>query len=330
MKRRRLLAALVTAAVARPIAALAQHAPAKIPRIGMLMGSSPSLEAARLDAFRQALAEAGYSDGQNLVLEVRYAEGQPDRFGSLARELVALAPAVIACVGRQETAALEAATRTIPIVFIQTPNPVELGLVASLARPGGNTTGFTQMSAELDSKRLEILHEIVPSLTRAAFLINPNFLPGIEQRFVDAEGAANTLGIALQRAAATAPAELTAALAEIEEWSSEAVLVQNDPMLSGTEQSRILDFGKAHRLPTVWENRLQIAAGGLFSYGIDQLENARLAAGYVAKILQGAKPADLPVQRPTKFEFVVNVKTAKALGLTIPPSILDLADEVIE
>jgi putative ABC transport system substrate-binding protein len=294
------------------------------------MGSSPSLEAARLKAFRQALAEAGYSDGQNVVLEVRYAEGQPDRFRSLAQELVALAPSVIACVGRQETAALQAATRTIPIVFIQTPNPVELGLVASLSRPGGNTTGFTQMSAELDSKRLELLHEIAPSFSRAAFLINPNFLPGVEQRFLDAEAAAKSLGIALRRIAATTPAELPAAFAAIEESSSQALLVQNDPMLGGTERSRILDFGVAHRLPTVWESKNSIADRGLFSFGSDELENARLAAGYVFKILKGANPADLPVQRPTKFELVINLKTAKALGLTVPPSILARADDVIE
>jgi putative ABC transport system substrate-binding protein len=223
MRRRRFLASLALAVVAGPNAPVAQQ-PKEVPRVGMLMGSSPSLEAARLKAFRQALAEAGYSDGQNVVLEVRYAEGQPDRFRSLAQELVALAPSVIACVGRQETAALQAATRTIPIVFIQTPNPVELGLVASLSRPGGNTTGFTQMSAELDSKRLELLHEIAPSFSRAAFLINPNFLPGVEQRFLDAEAAAKSLGVTLRRVAATTPAELPAAFAAIEESSSQALL----------------------------------------------------------------------------------------------------------
>jgi putative ABC transport system substrate-binding protein len=329
MRRRRFLAALGSAAVAGPFAAVAQQ-PTKLPYVGVLMGSSPSVEAATLDAFRGALEKLGYADGQTVVLEVRYAEGRPDRFGNLARELVTLAPSVIACVGRQETVALQAATRTIPIVFIQTPNPVELGLVASLARPGGNTTGFTQMSAELDAKRLELLHEIVPLLTRAAFLINPNFLPGVEQRFVDAVAAAKSLGIALQRVAATAPAELPAAFAAIENSSSEAILVQNDPMLSGTERSRIWDFGMAHRLPTVWEYKPQVDGGGLFSYGPDLLENARLAAGYVAKILQGAKPADLPVQRPTKFQLVINLKTARAIGLTIPPSLLGLADEVIE
>jgi putative ABC transport system substrate-binding protein len=213
---------------------------------------------------------------------------------------------------------------------MQAPNPVELGLVASLARPGGNATGFTQMSAELDSKRLELLHEIAPSLSRAAFLINPNFFPGIEERFAGAQAAAKQLGIALLRVAATKPAELAAAFAAIEASSSQALMVMNDPMLSGTEQQRVLDFAMAHRLPTAFEYKLQVMLGGLLSYGNDRAENARLAAGYVARILKGAKPADLPVQRPTKFELVINLKTAQALRLTIPPEILARADEVIE
>jgi putative ABC transport system substrate-binding protein len=255
--------------------------------------------------------------------------GQPDRFGSLARELVALAPAVIVCVGRQETGTLQAATSTIPIVFMQVNNPVEQGFVASLARPGGNTTGFTQMSAELDSKRLGLLHDIAPSLSRAAFLVNPNLTPGLQERFAGAEATAKSLGIALRRVDATTPAELTAALAAIQASASEALLIQNDPML-GIERSRILDFAVAHRLPTVFEAIFSIPLGVLLSYGPDLIENARLAAGYVAKILKGAKPADLPVQQPTKFRLVINLKTAQAIGLTIPPSILDLAEEVIE
>ena len=270
------------------------------------------------------------ADGQTIQIEPRYAMGQPDRFGSLARELVAMSPAVIASVGRQETAALQAATRTIPIVFMQVHDPVEMGFVASLARPGGNTTGFTQMGAELDSKRLGLLHEIAPSLSRAAFLVNPNLTPALQERFAGAEAAAKSLGIALRRVAATTPAELTAAFAEIEESSSEALLVQNDPMLGGTEFPRILDFAVAHRLPTVFEAITNVRLGVLLSYGPDLIENARLAAGYVVKILRGAKPDDLPVQQPAKFRLVINLQTAQAIGLTIPPAILDLADEVIE
>jgi putative ABC transport system substrate-binding protein len=329
VKRRELISILGGVAFAGPIAAVAQQS-AGIPRVGVLMGSSPSIEAAKLGAFSEALKQLGYIDGQTIQIELRYAMGQPERFGSLARELVALAPSVIACVGRQETAALQVATRTIPIVFMQVHDPVEMGFVASLARPGGNTTGFTQMGAQLDSKRLGLLHEIAPSVSRVAFLVNPNLTPGLQERFAGAEAGAKSLGIALRRVAATTPAELTAAFAEIEEYSSEALLVQNDPMLTGAEFSRIAGFAVAHRLPTVVEANTSIPLGVLLSYGPDLIENARLAAGYAAKILKGAKPADLPVQQPTKFRLVINLKTAKALGLTVPPGMLDLADEVIE
>jgi len=294
------------------------------------MGANPSIEAAKLDVFRGALEKLGYIDGQSIFIELRYAMGEPDRFGRLARELVALAPAVIACVSRQETTALQAATRTIPIVFFQVHDPVAMGLVTSLARPGSNTTGFSQMSAEIDSKRLELLHEIAPSLSRAAFLVNPNLTPGLRERVGNAEAAAKFLGIALQRVDATTPAELTAAFAAIEASSSEALLVQRDPILTGTQVSRIFDFAAAHRLPTVFEGKVSVAQGGLLSYGPDLIENARLAAGYIDKILKGAKPADLPVQQPTRFELVINLKTATALGLTVPRSLLARADEVIE
>src|SRR6516165_6512294 len=198
MKGRRFLAVLGAAAIAAPIAAQAQQSTG-IPRIGVLMGSSPSVEAAGLAAFREALEKFGYIDGQTILIELRYAMGQPDRLSSLARELVALAPSVIVCVGRQETTALQAATRTIPIVFRQVNDPVEQGLVASLARPGGNTTGFTQMSAELDPKRLELLHKIAPSVSRAVFLVNRTLTPGLPQRVAQAEAAARSLGIGLQR-----------------------------------------------------------------------------------------------------------------------------------
>ncbi len=186
------------------------------------------------------------------------------------------------------------------------------------------------MSAELDPKRLELLHEIAPSLSRVAFLVNPTLTPGLGERFAGAEAVAKSLGIALRRIDAATPDELTAALAAIQASASEAVLVQRDPMLTGTEGSRVMDFAVAHRLPTVFEGKGNVAQGGLLSYGPDLAENWRLAAGYVAKILKGAKPADLPVQQPTKFELVINLKTAEALGLTIPPTILDRADEVIE
>jgi putative ABC transport system substrate-binding protein len=329
MRRRRFLVTLGGTALAGPTAAVAQL-PARVPRVGLLMGSTPSTEAATLGAFRGGLEKLGYIDGETIRIELRYAMGQSDQVANLARELVALTPSVIACVGRQETMALQAATRTIPIVFIQVSDPVEQGFVASLARPGGNTTGFTQMSAELDPKRLQLLHEIVPSVSHAAFLVNPDLAPGLDERFTKAEAAAKSLGIALRRVDATNPADLTTALTAIQASSSQALLVQNDPML-GPERSRISDFAVAHRLPAVFEGPGSGSARlGLFTYGPDTIENARLAAGYVDKILKGAKPADLPVQQPTRFQLIINLKTAKAIGVAIPPAILDLADEVIE
>jgi putative ABC transport system substrate-binding protein len=326
MRRRDLLTLGIAAAL--PVTAEAQQ-PAGIPRIGVLMGSTPSVEAARLGAFRDGLEKLGFVDGQSIRIEVRYAMGQPDRLGGLARELVALAPAVIVCVAGQETISVRAATRTIPIVFMQVSDPIEQGFVASLSRPGGNATGFTQMSAELDPKRLQLLREIVPSLSRVAFLVNPTLNTTLGKFFPKTEAAAKSLGISLRRVNAATPAELSAALAAIEASAGEALLVQSDPLF-GTERARIVDFATAHRLPTAFQLRVYVAGGGLFSYGPDVVENARLAAGYVAKILKGANPADLPVQQPTRFQLVVNLKTAKAIGVTIPPTILNRADEIIE
>jgi len=326
MRRRRFLATLSGAALAGPIAAVAQQ-PKGIPRVGLLMGGTPSVEAARLSAFREALEKLGFVNGQTILIEMRYAMGQPDRLGGLAGELVALAPAVIVCVGSQETISLQAATRAIAIVFLQLGDPVEQGFVASLSRPGGNTTGFTQM--ELDSKRLELLHELAPSILRAAYLINPTLVRMLEERFAKKKAEAKGLGIDLRRVDAATSAELSTAMAAIEASSDQALLVASDPLF-GTERSRIVDFAITHRLPTAFQARAYVAGGGLFSYGPDVVENARLAAGYVAMILKGAKPADLPVQQPTRFQLVINLKTANAIGLTIPPRILDLADEVIE
>jgi putative ABC transport system substrate-binding protein len=330
MRRRGFLAVLGGAALAGPVSAVAQL-PAGIPRIGVLMGADPSDEATKLDAFRGALEKLGYIEGQTIVIEVRYAMGRPDRFSILAHELVALAPSVIVCVGRREATALLAVTRKVPVVFMQVNDPVEQGFVASLAQPGGNTTGFTQMSAELDPKRLQLLHDIAPSLSRASFLVNPHLTPALHCRFAQAEAAAKSLGIALLRVDAATPGDLNAAFSRIEASSSQALLIQNDPMLTGTEFSRILEFALAHRLPTVIEAYpTSVPLGVLLRYGPDLMENARLAAGYVDKILKGAKPADLPVQQPTKFLLVINLNTAKAIGVMIPPAILDLADEVIE
>ena len=328
MNRRDLLALAWGGSVGLPGRVQAQQ-PSTIPLIGILLGASPTAEALKLHTFLEALEQLGYVNGRTIRIEMRFAEGRPERFDVLARELVALAPAVIACVGRIETAALQAATRTIPIVFFQAANPVEFGFVASLARPGGNTTGFTLMAAELDAKRLELLHEIAPSVSRAAFLINGGFRQSLPERLAAADTAAQSFFIALRHLSATTSAELTTVLDTVDGDGIKALLIQNDALFA-TERSRILEFAVAHQLPTIFEEEGAVAQGGLLSYGADGSNNSRLAAGYVDKILKGAKPADLPVQRPTRFRLVINLKTAKALSLTIPPLVLARADEVIE
>ena len=328
MKRRDVLPLLGGAVAVWPLAARAQQR--SIPLVGLLMGSSPANEARRLAGFREGLEALGYVEGRTIRLEVRYAEGVGERYGSLARELVALAPALIACVGRVETAALQAATLTIPIVFLATGDPVELGLVASLARPGGNATGFALIWAELDAKLLELLKETMPAVSRASFLMNPiAFKSQLEAQFANAEAAAKILGITLQRVDATTPAELTAAFAQIETSSTEALMMQSSPMF-GREMLRIVDFAAARRLPIVSDSNSSRAPGVLIVYGADLVDLPRRGASYVDRILKGAKPADLPVQFPTKFLLTINLSTAKALGLTIPHAILLRADEVIE
>ena len=326
---RRDFIACVTCAAAAPPAARGQQKP--LPVIGVLMGSTASVEAPRFGAFRDGLERLGYIDGRTVRIEPYYVEGRPDRFEPLAREIVARQPAVIVCVGSQEATALGALTRTIPIVFMQLGDPVEMGFVASYARPGGNLTGFAQLAGELDSKRLELLHVIAPRVSRAAILMNPTLaqLPILEKRFAEAEAAARHQGIRLRRIDATTADGLSEALAALDASAGEALLVRNNPLFSD-QRARILNFAATHRLATIFEQKLAVTEGGLASYGSDLIENARLAAGYVDKILKGANPGELPVQQPTKFELAINLKTATALGLTVPPSLLQRADEVIE
>ena len=326
---RRILLSLIGCAALLPVGARAQQRQMAV--IALLMGGTPAIEAERLAAFRDALKRLSYVEGQTVAIEAHYAEGVPDRLGQLAREMVDRKPTVIVCVGSQEARALLAVTRTIPIVFMQSGDAVEQGLVTGYARPGGNITGFSQMADELDSKRLELLRTIAPSVSRAAVLTDSRFVaPGrLEKSFAAAEAAARLLGMHLRRHDATTPAELTDALAAIEASGSEALLVPNDPFFS-RERPRILEFAAARRLPTVFQQRVSVVEGGLVGYGPDLRENARLAAGYVDKILKGANPGDLPVQHPTKFELFINLKTANALGLTVPQSLLQRADEVIE
>jgi putative ABC transport system substrate-binding protein len=330
VNRRDLMILIAGVALVPPLRVVAQEA-ARVPRISVLMGGTPTIEAERLAAFRESLMRLRYIEGQTIVIEPHYAEGVPDRLGQMAREMVDRKPTAIVCVGGQEARALLEVTRAIPIVFMQSGDAVDQGLVASYARPGGNITGFSQMADELDSKRLELLRGIAPSVSRVAVLTDSRFAkPGrVEKRFAAAEAAAKLLGMVLLRHDATTSAELIDALAAIQASGSEGLLIPNDPLFS-TERTRILQFAAARRLPTVFEQKVAVAEGGLVGYGPDLIENARLAAGYIDRILKGAKPADLPVQQPTKFALFINLKTANALGLTVSQSLLQRADEVIE
>ncbi|HEY8874292.1 MAG TPA: ABC transporter substrate-binding protein, partial [Stellaceae bacterium] len=251
--RRRDFITVLAGAAAFPLAVRAQQK--AMPVVGVLMGAIASGEAAKLDVFRDALKQLGYVEGQNILIEPSYAEGHPDRLPMLAHDMAARAPAVIVCVGSQEAVALQAATPTIPIVFMQSGDPVEMGLAATLARPGGNITGFTQMSAELDPKRLELLREIAPAVSRAVYLADPILNTAVAEHFAIAEAAAKTLGIALRRLDAGTPAELAAALATIDA-SDGALLVPNHPLLTGTEGARVRDFAMAHRLPAIFQSKI--------------------------------------------------------------------------
>jgi putative ABC transport system substrate-binding protein len=282
-----------------------------------------------LEAFRQGLRELGYVEGQNIVIEYRYAEGRDDRLADLAAELVRLKVDVIVAVSGVGTRAVQHATRTIPIVMAGASDPVGEGLVASLARPGGNTTGLSLLSAELPGKRLEILKETVPQSARVAVLTNlanPNHASVMH----NLTGAAQALGLHLHVVELRRPDELDAAFAAMTRAGADALFVQGEPVLLDGLRGRIVDLAATSRLPAMYSWRMYVDAGGLMSYGPSLSDMMRRAATYVDKILKGAKPADLPVEQPMKFELVINLKTAKALGLTIPPTLLFQADEVIQ
>jgi ABC-type uncharacterized transport system substrate-binding protein len=321
--RRALLAGAITV-LAAPLAAQAQPA-GKVPRIGALVVATPGYPP--IEGFRQGLRELGYVEGGNIVVEYRYAEGKADRYGALAAEMVRLKPDVIVVWGTEFTQAVRRATPTIPIVFALTDRPVEMGLVANLARPGGNVTGLTSLSFELSAKRLELLKEALPKLTRVAVLYGPD--PRAGPTLKEMAVAARFLGIRLQPLEARGPEDFDRAFAEMtREGAGAFVLLPTS--LSPTHGARLGDLALRRRLPAIAQGREFVAAGALMAYAANTSDMARRAATDVDKTLKGAKPADLPVEQPTKFELVINLKTAKALGLTIPPSVLARADEVIE
>jgi len=319
---------LTLSLLAAPLAADAQQA-GKVPRIGFLSLTSPSDRPPLLDAFRQGLRELGWVEGQNIVIDYRYAEGRVDRLPDLAAELVRLkVDLIVASAGTQAATAAKNATETIPIVMIYVRDPVGTGLIASLARPGGNVTGVSGSAGlGLFAKQLELLKETVPKIRRVAILSNPdNAYHQLAIREVNV--AARSLGVQLQLLEARGPNEFDGAFAAMAKERVGALLVLSDAIF-GSHGTRLADLAARSRLPAAFGVRDDVEAGGLMSYGPSILDSYRQAATYVDKILKGAKPADLPVEQPMKFELVLNLKTAEALGLTIPPLILFQADEVI-
>jgi putative tryptophan/tyrosine transport system substrate-binding protein len=307
---------------------LAQAQQAKVPRIGYLSATSPSTLAGRTDALRQGLRELGYVEPKNLVIEWRFAEGKPDRLPSLAAELVRLKVDVIVTGGPSATRSAKEATITIPIVMTQDSDPVSSGFVASLARPGGNITGLSTLAPELNGKRLELLKEIVPKLSRVSVL-GTSTQPGNAQQLRETELAAGALGVKLQYLDVLGPKDIETAFRAAGKGRADAVLALASPVLI-SHRTQVIDLAVKSRLPTVYDQQEYVEDGGLMTYGVSLNDLARRAATYVDKILKGAKPADLPVEQPTKFELIINLKAAKQIGLTIPSSVLARADRVIK
>ena len=307
----------------------AQGQQARVPRVGYLGNSSASLETDLLEAFRRGLLELGYTEGQNIIIEYRWAEGRYDRFPALVSDLVRIKVDAIVTAGTPGALAAKQATKTIPIVMAVAGDAVGAGLVDSLARPGGNVTGSTTIVQELEGKRLELLKEVVPRLSRVAFLANPtNPLSPIVLK--QTRLAASALRLKLEPIVnVTAIPELEAAFATISRVRPEALIMVADRFLLA-ERARIVGFAEKGRLPTMYPYREMVKDGGLMSYSPSYPDSFRRAATFVDKILKGAKPADLPVEQPSMFELVINLKTAKALGLTIPPSVLGRTDQLIE
>ena len=323
-----ILVAVVLLAVA--VIAEAQQ-PKKVPLIGYLSSFDPATDSTRAEPFRQALRELGYIEGQNIAFEYRYAEGKLDRFPELAAELVRLKVDIIVVSGGIRTVrAPMNATKTIPIVMAGLPgDPVEAGLVESLARPGGNVTGLSSLSRELAGKRLELLKEAVPKLARVAVLYDPAIAGSLLEMKELLPVAARGLGLTLQSWEVRGADDFDRVFAALSKQRPDGLYVSAGPLMINN-QNRIVGFALKHRIPSMYGSRERVEAGGLMSYGADLADSYRRIAYYVDKILKGAKPADLPVEQPTKFELVINLKTAKQIGLTIPPNVLARADKVIK
>jgi ABC-type uncharacterized transport system substrate-binding protein len=301
--------------------------PTKIPRIGVLVAGNPSPASARIEAFQQGLRDLGYIEGQNLIIEYRYAEGKLDRLPELAAELVRLKVDAIFVTSTSAVQAAKKATTKVPIVSVSG-DPVGLGLVASLARPGGNVTGLANFTSELAGKRLELLKEVVPSVSRVAVLWNP-VASSSALRMRETEAAAHSLGIKLQPVAVREANDFERAFSALKRERVDALFPLRSPFIS-IHVKRIVELAAKNRVPGMYDASEFPEAGGLMSYGTMLPDLDRRAAVYVGKILKGAKPADLPVEQPTKFEFIINLKAAKQIGLTIPQKVLARADKVIK
>jgi putative ABC transport system substrate-binding protein len=326
MQRRGFITLLGGAAVTWPLAARAQQK--AMPVIGCLITGSPDPNSPLLAAFREGLSEAGYVEGQNVAIEYRWVEGHYDRLPALAADLVGRKVDLIMANSPPSALAAKGATSTIPIVFRSGADPVEDGLVASLARPGGNLTGVSNLVDELTAKRLELLSDLVPQAGVIALLVNPN--NAVAERVVrDVQEAARPKGLQLHVLKATSESEIDTAFASLVQLQASALVVGADPFLS-SRRGRLVALASRHAVPAIYAWREFADAGGLISYGPSLTSAFRLVGAYAGRVLKGAKPADLPVQQPTKFELVINIKTAKSLGLTVPPPLLAQADDVIE
>ena len=308
-------------------ASIAIAQPVKIPRIGYLIAVSPSASANRIKVFQQGLRELGYAERNNIVIEYRYAEGKLDRLPALAAELVRLKVAIIVTAGGQATRAAKEATPTIPIVMTNDPDPVGSGFVASLGRPGGNITGLSTLAPELSGKRLELLREVVPKLYRVA-IVGTSTQPGNTQAKKELESAAKGFNVQIQYLDVLDSKDIDTAFRTAAKGRADGVLTLTSPILR-SKRLQLADLAVKNRLPAMYNDIQFVEAGGLIFYGVSFLDLDRHAATYVDKILKGAKPADLPVEQPKKFEFIVNLKAAKQIGLTVPPNVLTRADKVI-
>jgi len=329
LKRREFITLLGSAAVAWPLAARAQQG-GRMRRVGVLqnLASDDPAEQARLMAFGQGLQELGWTIGRNVRIENRWSAGDPERIRRNTEEMVALAPDVILASGNAGVAPLLQATRTVPVVFVIVPDPVGAGFVDSLARPGGNATGFIAYEYGLSGKWLEVLKEIAPIVTRAAVIRDPALASGPGQ-FAAIQSIAPSLGVEVSPVNVRDAGEIERAITAFAHSPNGGLIVTGSALV-GIHRHLIIALAARHKLPAVYVERTYVAAGGLISYGSDFLDQYRRAASYVDRILKGEKPADLPVQAPTKYELVINLKTAKALGLEVPPTLLARADEVIE